>query len=172
MVDTKEELICPACGGKMTKIYMEGQSMNVDICLEGCGGILFDNRELEKCDEAHENATEILEAIQNKTFNLVDEAASRECPVCGAVMMKMGAASGQVQLDNCAFCGAKFLDNGELQRIRNNEEDDDALDQQIAGILDLTLQHIDELTYGMKPKKPSPRRQFVENMVRKFLSSG
>ena len=91
MADTKELLTCPACGKNMTKIYMAEQKINVDICLDGCGGILFDNRELEKVDEAHENATEILKALENKTFRPSNRAESLECPLCGAIMSKMGA---------------------------------------------------------------------------------
>ena len=33
----------------MEKIFISDANINVDICLNGCGGILFDNRELEKC---------------------------------------------------------------------------------------------------------------------------
>lgn len=168
MADNKELLICPACGKEMTKIYLEGNSINVDVCLDGCGGILFDNRELEKCDEAHENAKEILEAIENKTFIEVDESAQRVCPVCGVNMMKMGAGSGNVQLDCCAACGAKFLDNGELQRMRTGNKND--IPQTILETIDLAIEgHIENITLGMRPEKSSPRRQFVEDLVRKFL---
>ena len=169
MADNKELLTCPACGNEMKKIYLEGKSINIDICLDGCGGILFDNRELEKCDEAHENATEILEAIKDKTFIEVDESAQKECPVCGAIMMKMGAGSGNVQLDCCAHCGAKYLDNGELQRMRNGEKD--TISPEILEAINFaTEKHIEDITFGLRPEKSSPRRQFIEDLVRKFLS--
>jgi Zn-finger nucleic acid-binding protein len=168
MADNKELLTCPACGNEMKKIYLEGKSINIDICLDGCGGILFDNRELEKCDEAHENVTEILEAISNKTFIKVDESAQKECPVCGAIMMKMGAGSGNVQLDCCAHCGAKYLDNGELQRMRNGQKD--IVPSELITAMDLAIDnHIENITYGLRPKKSSPRRQFVEDLIRKFF---
>lgn len=168
MADTKEILTCPACGEEMTKIYIEGRSINIDICLDGCGGILFDNRELEKFDEAHENAQELLELIANKTFLPVNESAQRECSVCGTPMMKMGAGSGQVQLDCCAFCGAKFLDNNELQKIRTGQKD--VIDESILDFIDFaTEKHIEDITLGLRPEKSSPRRQFVEDLVRKFL---
>ena len=168
MADTKETIFCPTCGKKMVKIFMQDVAINVDVCLDGCGGILFDNRELEKCDEAHENASEVLEAIEGKEFEEVDTSKSIECPVCGAVMMKMGAGSGNVELDNCGLCGAKFLNNGELQKIRNGEKD--TVNDQVLEMLDIALeQHIDNVTYGLKPKKSSPRRQFVEDLVRKIM---
>lgn len=168
MVDTKEILACPACGKEMTKIYIEGHAINIDICLDGCGGILFDNRELEKFDEANENAQEILETVANKTFASTDESAQRVCPVCGTPMMKMGAGSGNVQLDCCAVCGAKFLDNNELQKIRTGKKD--FVDENIINFIDCaTEKHIDDITYGLKPEQGSPRRQFVEDLVRRFL---
>ena len=52
MADTVEKLICPACGKDMTKIYLKGNSINVAVCLDGCWGIFFDNRELELFHEA------------------------------------------------------------------------------------------------------------------------
>ena len=168
MADNKEELICPACGGAMTKIFAEGTSINIDVCLEGCGGILFDNRELEKCDEQHENASEILEAIAGKEFKNVDSSIPINCPVCGTVMMKVGAGGGSVEIDNCALCGAKFLNNGELQKIREGRED--VIDKVTLDMLDAALvNHINEITFGLRPEKSSPRRQFVEDLVRKFL---
>ena len=168
MADNKDLLTCPACGKDMTKVYLKGNSINVDVCLDGCGGILFDNRELEKCDEVHENAQEVLDAIQDKNFVEVDESIQRECPVCGTPMMKMGAGSGQVQLVCCAFCGAKFLDNGELQRMRNGQKD--VIPQELLEAIDFAIEkHIETVTYGLRPEKSSPRRQFVEDLIRKFL---
>ena len=168
MADNKEELICPACGEIMTKVFVNGSSINVDICLNGCGGVLFDNRELEKCDEQHENASEILEKISGREFKNVDTSLTINCPVCGATMMKMGAGVDNVEIDVCALCGAKFLNNGELQNIREGEKD--IVGQQVLDNIDIGVERfINELTYGMKPEKGSPRRQFVEDMVRRFL---
>lgn len=174
MADTKENLVCPACGEEMTKVYMKGQNMNVDICLDSCGGILFDNRELEKCDEVGENVLEILEAIKEKMFIDVDQSKQRECPVCGAMMAKYKTCGGAVEIDNCAFCGAKFLDNGELEKIRQlNLLDEDATStiskefEEMTGYL--MNEEISDVTLGMLPQKRSPRRQFVEDLIRKFL---
>ena len=51
MVDNLEEIACPACGKKMHKVFMTEQNLNIDVCLDGCGGIYFDNREFKKFDE-------------------------------------------------------------------------------------------------------------------------
>ena len=119
MADTKEIINCPACGKPMVKIPVPAENINIDICLDGCGGIFFDNREFKKFDEQAENIDEIIKAIQGKTFQTVDGSATRTCPVCGMKMVKNFASSlHQIQVDECYGCGGKFLDNGELQKIR------------------------------------------------------
>ncbi len=119
MADTKEIINCPACGKPMVKIPIPAENKNLDLCLNGCGGIFFDNREFKKFDEKAESIDEILNAIQGKTFIKVDESQTRICPVCGMKMVKNFASSlHQIQIDECYGCGGKFLDNGELQKIR------------------------------------------------------
>lgn len=72
MADNKEIIKCPACGEDMVKVLIPDLNIYVDICLNGCGGMLFDNRELEKFDEPHENIDDILTAIKEKSFKEVD----------------------------------------------------------------------------------------------------
>ena len=123
MADNLKTIKCPACGNIMKKVFIKSANINLDICTDGCGGIFFDNRELEKFDEQHENAEEIFEVLDNKTFITVNESAQRVCPICKVPMVRMGEATG-VPIDCCHTCGGKFLDNGELQKIRAglNEE--------------------------------------------------
>ena len=169
MADTKQELICPACKEKMEKIFISDANINVDICLNGCGGILFDNRELEKCDEAHENISEILEAIENKTFNKVNEDYDRKCPICGNIMLKIGAGSANVQIDNCPLCGAKFLDNGELQKIRVGDKTkfDSNIDITLGYLLD---QNLTEAPLGLQESKYYKFRTHIGNLIKSFLN--
>ena len=119
MTDTLKTLKCPACQKEMTKIFIPTEGVNIDVCLHGCGGIYFDTREYNYFDEPHENIDELLAAIKGKTFKKVDESLPRSCPACGARMTKHFASGKMaVQIDDCYFCGGKFLDNGELQKIR------------------------------------------------------
>jgi len=119
MRDTEEVLYCPACNKKMQKVYIESANCNVDICVDGCGGILFDNRELEKFDEIHEDISEILKVYKDKNYEKTNEDKPRICPICSSVMVKnYTSASHQVQIDECYTCGAKFLDFNELELIR------------------------------------------------------
>ena len=123
MVDNKKTLKCPACGIEMTKIFIPEQNINLDICVNGCGGIYFDNRELERFSNSETNITEITNALSAKTFDAPNENKTRICPVCGANMVKNFASGHRnIQIDECYSCGGKFLDYDELQKIRAEEK--------------------------------------------------
>lgn len=121
MSDTYKVIKCPACGATMTKIFVPSQGVSIDICDNGCGGIYFDNRELDmfkNCPEA--NTKEILELFENKVFNKIDEDLPRICPNCSTRMVKNTIANSTVQIDSCYACGGIFLDYGELNLIRDS----------------------------------------------------
>ena len=142
---------------------MPDAGINLDACIDGCGEIYFDNRELEKFDEKQENIDALLEKLQGKKFSAVNGAELRICPACGALMAKMGAANGTVEIDVCHTCGGKFLDNGELQKIRKYKNDTAKVDNIIDEIIDAA--------YSEKcgNAKPSPRRMFFEKLINKFI---
>ena len=117
MADTKFQIKCPACGNMMQKIFIPSEGFHVDICTHGCGGIFFDNRELNEFDEKCDDITEIAEALKYMGYIKTDDSALRVCPACGTNMVKNGA-EGDVVIDVCNVCGGKFLDNGELEKIR------------------------------------------------------
>jgi Zn-finger nucleic acid-binding protein len=165
MADNKDVINCPACDKPMTKVYMQGADVSVDVCLDGCGGMLFDNRELEKFDEEHENIDEIADVIQGKTFENVNEAEVRICPICKVPMVKQGSGKAGVQIDVCNTCGAKFLDNGELKKIRTF---DDVSTNKAEALIDALYNKNLEDVLGEnahKDIKPSPRRKFFEKLV-------
>jgi len=126
MADNEDKIInCPACGKPMKKIFMPKQGINLDVCVDGCGGIYFDNREFTRFDEPSEDITPLLEVLKNKDFEQVDETLIRKCPCCGTDMVKNYSSSNKiVQIDECYNCGGKFLDFGELEKIRNNYNTD------------------------------------------------
>ena len=170
MTDNKEmDLTCPACGKTMKKVLIPSAGINIDICLDGCGGIFFDNRELNKFDEPHENADEILKMIEGREFTKVDESAVRKCPLCHIPMVKMGSGIGGVQIDVCNKCGAKFLDNGELLKIREGGKVDTT---KADALMDTLYQENLRSVLGEnadRPVKSSPRRQFFEDLARRFI---
>lgn len=119
MADNNQTLLCPACQKTMKKIFMPKQGFHLDVCLDGCGGIYFDNREFKYFDEQHENMDALIEAIEGKEFEKVDRNLIRKCPACGSDMVKnYSSVRKEIQIDECYFCGGKFLDNGELSKIR------------------------------------------------------
>lgn len=119
MKDTREVLTCPACAQKMKKVAIAAGNFYLDVCLDGCGGIYFDNRELEKLDEKTEDISEIVQVYTDKTFNPANEAIDRVCPACAHNFVKhFVSAKQEIQIDDCYNCGGKFLDYGELEKMR------------------------------------------------------
>ncbi len=171
MADNKIYLECPACGKQMAKIYMAEAGVNVDICLDGCGGIFFDNRELEKFDESHEKIDEILAAIEGKHFEPAEDKEIRLCPVCEVQMSKMGAANGEIQIDVCNHCGAKFLDNGELQKIREAETATNSKTDEVLSIMyEENLKNAGGAFRKGLLAGSEKRRGFFEDLAKKYFT--
>ena len=117
-VDSSLFLRCPACDNEMTKVFLPELGFNIDICIDGCGGIYFDNREYEQLRTPEKDITSILDLIKDKTYIKVNEVFQRKCPSCHTKMIKMGTGKAKVEIDVCPVCGGKFLDSGELEAIR------------------------------------------------------
>lgn len=171
MNDTIETINCPACGKPMQKIFMLDAGFNLDVCVDGCGGIFFDGQELKYFDEEHENIDELKEILKNKTFEKTDESLTRVCPVCGNNMVK-NYVSGKnaIQIDECYNCGAKFMDNDELIKMR--EEYPTEKDRQQAFLSDTYDEigsKIDELEIQNQINR-SKRSAFLKLLDRFFLS--
>lgn len=126
MKDTKSILNCPACGCEMKKVKLDSTGFFVDICADGCGGIWLDNRELDKIDEEWTDIHKVNETYTNKEYTRIDTTKMRLCPVCGAKMVKnYASAKREIEVDECYFCGGKFLDNHELEAIRHQYRTDE-----------------------------------------------
>ena len=136
MADNFEFIQCPACGKIMKKIYLEDQGFCVDVCLDGCGGLWLDNRELNKIDEQHEDITPLKDAYKGKTFEKVDVTKKRNCPLCHKPMVRNSVSAKQeIYIDECYQCGGKFFDKDELEHMRNQYTSDD---ERLADIKRLT----------------------------------
>lgn len=132
MSDTIMILNCPACGEQMQKVYLETEGFFVDACLNGCGGIWLDNRELKKVDEKSEDIKEIIEAFKDKTFKKTDDTAERKCPICERKMVKnCVSAIQELTIDECYSCGGKFFDYKELVQMRDQYNSDEIRTQDI-----------------------------------------
>lgn len=123
MKDTQEILTCPACGEEMDKILMHNAGLFLDVCLNSCGGIYFDNREIAKFDEKAEDVTDLAEAYKDKTFKKIDAEFDRVCPKCGGNFVKnFVSARKEILVDDCYSCGGKFFNYGELEKMRAQYE--------------------------------------------------
>ncbi len=117
---------CPACENVLQEMTVGG--VVVDVCRGGCGGIWFDNYELNKFDEPHESAGEELLEIEQDESIIVDHTKRLKCPSCDDVVMMRHffSVKKDVEVDECPGCGGFWLDAGELGKIRslfNTEEE-------------------------------------------------
>jgi len=109
MSDNIQKIKCPACQMEMEKIFIPSTGINIDICINGCGGIYFDNREFKHFDEVNENIQEIIDATKDKEFIKVDENVVRQCPICGTNMVKnYSSIKKQLKLMNAMFAAENF----------------------------------------------------------------
>ncbi|HEY6167882.1 MAG TPA: zf-TFIIB domain-containing protein [Verrucomicrobiae bacterium] len=109
---------CPVCENELTPLTIQG--VTVDACLDSCGGVWFDNFELNKFLTQDAAATEILRRVQPRAEGFFDYTSRRNCPRCADVVMMRHYASPKraVELDSCPGCAGCWLDAEELARLR------------------------------------------------------
>ncbi len=105
---------CPACKSVLREKGASG--MTVDICYGGCGGIWFDQRELERVDGRAAANLHTVWRDPNKDIKL---AEPRLCPRCPNQVLDRCWFSDEkrVEIDQCPTCGGIWLDEGEFSRI-------------------------------------------------------
>ena len=171
MADSTKTLKCPACGEEMEKVYVERAQCFIDVCTNGCGGIFFDNREFKKFDEDAESIDEIKAALEGKTFKSVDASYKRFCPACGMKMMKNSTSiKGEIIVDDCYSCGGKFLDYGELDKIRAEYKTEEERSKDVIDYLKANMGGEFEEMHAYKlTKKPEDKSGILKNIIDKFL---
>ena len=114
---------CPVCGRDLTTV--QAGNVAVDVCLGGCGGIWFDNFELQKLDDPRELGGEMLINVKKREDLQIDYSERRHCPRCNNVIMMRHFYSPRrrVEVDECPSCGGFWLDAGELALIREEHQD-------------------------------------------------
>lgn len=121
MSDNFQTIRCPACGNKMRKVFVPSAGVNVDICVDGCGGIYFDRKEIQHFQKGNDTSyNEIKKELAGKVFTPVNQNEIRVCPVCAAKMVKTKIQGLNIEIDTCYSCGGIFLDNEELELIRES----------------------------------------------------
>lgn len=111
---------CPACNRTLARRKVG--SIQLDVCLGGCGGIWFDADELNRVNEEQPNRDEqILEIAHDPALQTADDAHERPCPHCTGQRMdrRLFSLGTGVVLDRCPQCDGVWLDAGELEKIRS-----------------------------------------------------
>jgi hypothetical protein len=106
--------------------------INVDVCRRGCGGVWFDRFEIQKVDEAHESAGEILIDVERDEGIKVDQSKRRKCPKCKDVVMMRHffTVKREIEVDECPGCAGMWIDHGELRKMRDQFADEEARDEE------------------------------------------
>ncbi len=108
---------CPACAAPLETLNVD--SLAVDVCRSGCGGVWFDNFELKRVDALDEKLGTALAHLEfNPDAIVLPE--KRPCPKCVGFTMLQHKFSREkpVVVDECPNCGGIWLDGGELAEIR------------------------------------------------------
>jgi uncharacterized protein len=117
---------CPACSRTLTAVTIS--SVTVDVCREGCAGVWFDQGELGSLDAATEDERRILGELTSRPTISVDASRRYRCPKCpdSVLMRHFFSAKRAVTVDECPTCAGIWLDSGELQWIRAEDESEPA----------------------------------------------
>ena len=103
----------------MEEVTINGVELNIS---PACGGIWFDNWELEKFDEAHEIAgdelIELVEKYSKPGADLLDRRLNSPRAEGVVMMRRFFGTRRKVEIDECPATGGIWLDAGELAAIR------------------------------------------------------
>ena len=116
---------CPACKNQLQQISLG--NIALEVCENGCGGIWFDNFELQKVDEPRESEGEsLLEIPRNENIS-IDPSKKKKCPKCDDQQMiqHFFSVKRNVEVDECPSCAGIWLDCGELRTIRSQFNSDE-----------------------------------------------
>jgi Zn-finger nucleic acid-binding protein len=142
---------CPACFNELSQLQVG--KLIVDVCQDGCGGIWFDNFELQQVDEQSESAGERLMEIRRNPTMVVDSSRKRACPRCREIKLQRHffSAKRKVEVDQCPNCGGYWLDAGELAAIREEKAAAEKANAASPGISSDTIRYLYRLRSEKMP---------------------
>ena len=110
---------CPACSTELTQVTVE--TVTLDYCKGGCGGIWFDDQELEKFDRLNEDVSFSLLKGEGGQNVVVDYNKPRSCPKCAGQPLNRHYYDKElaIEIDECGGCKGIWLDPGELNHLRH-----------------------------------------------------
>jgi Zn-finger nucleic acid-binding protein len=123
ILNRERNMNCPVCANTLTSV--RAGAVTVDLCVGGCGGIWFDQFELQKLDGPDEPAGDLLGNVRRRADLQIDPSQRRHCPRCNDIVMMRHFYSPlrRVEVDECPNCGGYWLDAGELALIRQEHAD-------------------------------------------------
>ena len=145
---------CPACFNELKPLQV-GQ-VTVDVCQGGCGGIWFDNFELQRVDEQGEGPAHALLGVQRDRQTRVDPARKRDCPRCEGIKLRRHfySARRRVEVDECPGCGGIWLDAGELEQIQAEQaQNANQADAAVAGASQAFIRYLYRLQSSQAPEE-------------------
>ncbi|MFT5879913.1 MAG: Zn-finger nucleic acid-binding protein [Moritella sp.] len=148
---------CPRTGSLLKTVNVGKIAVDVS---EQCGGVFFDNHELDKFDEEHEMRGEVLvEHLSQFEAVILDENKRINCPKCEDIVMMRRFYSPKrvLEIDECPNCAGIWLDAGELKLLRENFLSED---QRIA-LFDKLVKEVD-----MHPDVINQKRQHEKTITR------
>lgn len=156
---------CPACNRYLKQVNAVG--VVVDICEGGCGGIWFDQSELDNFDEDHEYDGGVLFAINKDPNIIVDMNKKRYCPRCRDVVMYKHFFSfkREIEVDECHNCAGIWLDYGELSQIRKQFNTEKERAKATTKYLDQLVKKECEPIHTANKEKLLKTRKIVETLL-------
>jgi len=164
MVELLTNTLCPACGKELRTVYVPEADINVDICLNGCGGVYFSKKEVWNFDKVKNNIDILLSQFKRKHFTETSEDSVRLCPSCGKKMVKFGIPESDARLDMCYSCGGRFLAHDELIKLCSVEYDNSR--QPIGTSEDSAPREYYKVLYF---SGSSSMRQYFEDWVKTYM---
>ncbi len=150
---------CPVCSKEMVEQDFGG--VKVDICVNGCKGIWFDNCELVKLDEKNEGMGNALKEALLYPRNNNNQRPPINCPKCNLPMhIHKYQRAKEVNVDECYACAGFFLDSGEITEVRDtymsDKEADAYVNQLVSGVPE----------YKMEQDKLNAKKEIVDRRVK------
>lgn len=159
---------CPACSTTLKKLMLN--NLEIDVCEGGCGGIWFDQFELERADEPHETLGEHLETINREPNVYVDQTKKRKCPRCENMVLMQHQFKGSrvVVIDECGMCGGIWLDDSEISALRHEYRNAKDRDQAADAYLDSMIDKQQEASLETARKEYEKAKK-IHDKIRKII---
>ena len=109
---------CPACGNELLPESIN--NVTYHICDGGCGGVWFDQKEIEQCDEALILSGDHL-TVKKEVCPSLNQSKRYTCPSCENIIMMRRYLNTieEVLADECPSCGGFWLNGDDLEEMHS-----------------------------------------------------